>query len=210
MTEMRVRDVMNPSVVAVTADCTSRHVTDLITEFGVGGLPVVDDDNFVIGVITEADLLPKLDPADAGTAAPKADARIASELMSSPPVTVRAGVTVRTAAGIMQRYAMKRLPVLDDDTSRLAGIVTRGDLLRHALRSDESIEREAMDELLLHGLSQDAEGITATVHDGEVTLSGHTDRPGTAQRAAAIAESLTGVIAVHNTITWPAEAAARG
>jgi CBS domain-containing protein len=196
MREQYVREVMNPAVVAVTADCLSRHVTDLITEYGVGGLPVVDDGNHVIGVISEADLLPRLSRTGAG-------ARTAGELMSSPPVTVHAGVPVSTAAGLLQRYRMKRLPVLDDDTGALVGIVTRGDLVRHALRSDESIEREAMEELLLHGLCQDAEGIAAAVHHGEVTLSGRVDRHGAALRAAAIAGGITGVTAVHNTITWP-------
>jgi CBS domain-containing protein len=205
MSELRVRDVMSQSVVAVTADCTSRHVTDVITEFGVSGVPVVGEDDLVIGVISEADLLPRLNPSDAGTSPAKADARTARELMSIPPVTVRADASLSTAAGLMQRYRVKRLPVLDDDRGTLVGIVTRGDLLRHALRSDEAIQRELMDELLLHGLCQDTTGITATVHDGEVTLSGDADRAGIVRLAAEIAENLTGVTAVHNGVTWPAK-----
>ena len=200
---------MNPSVVVVTADCTSRHVTDVITEYGVSGVPVVDEDNRVIGVVSEADLLPRLEPE--GAEPSKAQARTAAELMTTPPVTVRGSAALSTAAALMRRYRVKRLPVLDDDTGALVGIVTRGDLLRSALRSDESIEREAMDELLLHGLCRDAGGITATVHHGEVTLSGRTDRRDTARLAAEIAAGLTGVTAVHNTVTWPAEdLAARG
>jgi CBS domain-containing protein len=191
--------------VAVTAGCTSRYVTDVITEFGVSGVPVVGEDDRVIGVISEADLLPMMNPTDAGTAPPKADVRTADELMSIPPVTVRADASLSTAAGLMQRYRVKRLPVLDDDRGTLVGIVTRGDLLRHALRSDEAIQRELMDELLLHGLCQDTTGITATVHDSEVTLSGATDRADTARLAAEIAENLTGVTAVHNGVTWPAK-----
>jgi CBS domain-containing protein len=211
MSEPRVRDVMNPSVVVVTADCTSRHVTDVITEFGVSGVPVVDDDNRVIGVISEADLLPRLNATHAGTASPKAEARTARELMTSPPITVRTSAALSTAAGLMQRHRVKRLPVLDDNTGALVGIVTRGDLLRSALRSDEAIEQELMEELLLHGLWQYPAGITATVHDGEVTLSGGADRRDTARLAAEIAAGLTGVTTVHDTVTWPAEdLAARG
>jgi CBS domain-containing protein len=204
MSELRIRDVMNPSVVVVTADCTSRHVTDVITEFGVSGVPVVGDDDRVIGVISEADLLPRLNATDADTASSKADARTARELMTNPPITVRASAALSTAAGLMQRYRVKRLPVLDDDTGALVGIVTRGDLLRHALRSDESIEQDLMEQLLLHGLWRDPAGITATVHDGEVTLSGGADRREAARLAAEIAAGLTGVTAVHDTITWPA------
>src|SRR4051794_33953616 len=97
MNDLRVRDVMNPSVVVVTADCTSEHVVDVITEFGVSGVPVVRDDDRVIGIISEADLLPRLHPVDAVrspgdlSAAPcKADAHPAGELMTAPPVTVTA------------------------------------------------------------------------------------------------------------------------
>jgi CBS-domain-containing membrane protein len=67
MSELRIRDVMNPSVIAVTADCTYQHIVDVITDLGVGGMPVVSDDNRVTGVISEADLLPKVQP-DAGAA----------------------------------------------------------------------------------------------------------------------------------------------
>ncbi|MFF5232991.1 CBS domain-containing protein [Dactylosporangium sp. NPDC000521] len=65
MKDVCVRDVMNPSVVVVTAECSARHVADVIAEFGVSGVPVVRGDDRVIGGITEADLLPPLRP-DAG------------------------------------------------------------------------------------------------------------------------------------------------
>ncbi|MEU7872928.1 CBS domain-containing protein [Dactylosporangium sp. NPDC049140] len=199
MSELRVRDVMSPSVVAVTADCTSRHVTDVITEFGVSGVPVVGQDDRVIGVISEADLLSRLTARD-GADTPPADGLTAGELMSTPPVTVRAGAALSTAAGLMQRYRVKRLPVLDDDRGTLVGIVTRRDLLRNALRSDEAIERELMDELLLHGLWHKPGDITATVHDGEVQLSGGPGGRDAARLAAEIAANLTGVTAVRSNI----------
>lgn len=208
--DLRVGDVMNPSVVVVTADCTSRHVVDVITEFGVSGVPVVRDDDRVIGVISEADLLPNLQLATtpaldpAGPAAPREPAAgTAAALMSTPPVTVTAGAPVRTAAGLMQRHRVKRLPVLDDETGVLVGIVTRRDLLRGALRSDEAIERELLDELLINGLAQDDEGVTGSVHEGVVTLSG-TAPQRDVQAATRIAGSLDGVFGVVDTISTPA------
>ncbi|MEV0132111.1 CBS domain-containing protein [Dactylosporangium sp. NPDC050688] len=207
--DLLVRDVMNPSVVVVTADCTSRHVVDVITEFGVSGVPVVRDDDRVIGVISEADLLPNLQPATApaldpaGDATPRrSDPGTAAALMTAPPVTVTAGAPVSTAAGLMQRHRVKRLPVLDDDTGALVGIVTRRDLLRGALRSDEAIERELVDELLVNGLCQGDEGVTGTVHDGVVTLSGTAPRRDV-MAAARIAGSLDGVFSVVDAISAP-------
>lgn len=204
---------MNPSVVVVTADCTCRHVIDVITEFGVSGVPVVGDGNRVLGVISEADLLPRLHPAgpapgrDGSAAARhKAGARTAGELMSVPPVTVTAGAAVSTAARLMERHRVKRLPVLDDDAGILVGIVTRRDLLRGALRSDEAIEGELMDELLAHGLWFDHEGVTAAVHDGVVTLSGTVERRRDAVLTVRVAGGLDGVVRVVDDIAVPAGA----
>jgi CBS domain-containing protein len=206
MHDLRVRDVMNPSVVVVTAECTYRHVADVITEFGVSGVPVVRDGNRVVGVVSEADLLPRLRP-DAVRATEPATA---GSLMSTPPVTVTAGAAVSTAAALMHRHRVKRLPVLDDDTGALVGIVTRRDLLRGALRSDEAIERELMDELLVHGLWVEHAGVTATVHNGVVTLSGTAVRRRDAVTAAGIAGGLDGVVSVVDRISVPAVSPAGG
>ncbi|GAA1534790.1 CBS domain-containing protein [Dactylosporangium maewongense] len=205
MKDLCVRDVMNPSVVVVTADCTDRHVADVITEFGVSGVPVVRDDDRVIGVISEADLLPLLRPG-----AGDAPAGTAGTMMSTPPVTVTAGSRVSAAAGLMERHRVKRLPVLDDDTGTLVGIVTRRDLLRGALRSDEAIERELMDELLIHGLCLGDDGVTADVHDGTVTLCGAAARRRDAMVAARIAGGLDGVVSVVDHISVPAAPQPRG
>ena len=210
MNNLRVRDVMNPSVVVVTADCTYEHVVDVITEFGVSGVPVVRDDDRVIGIISEADLLPRLHPAGAvpspGESAAvggKADARTAGELMTVPPVTVTAGSPVSVAAALMEQHRVKRLPVLDDDTGILIGIVTRRDLLRGALRSDEAIERDLMEELLVHGLWFERAGISAAVQDGVVTLSGTAEHRRDALTAIRIADAVDGVAAVVDTISSP-------
>ncbi len=189
---------MNPSVVVVAADCSGRHVTDVITEFGVSGVPVVRDDDRVIGVISEADLLPGLRP---GGGSP--ETVTAAELMTAPPVTVTAGAPVSAAAGLMQRHRVKRLPVLDDETGALVGIVTRRDLLRGTLRSDEAIARELLDELLINGLDAAETGIAAAVRDGVVTLSGTARRRRDALAAARIAATLDGVTAVVDAIRLP-------
>jgi CBS domain-containing protein len=214
MNDLCVRDVMNPSVVVVTADCTCEHVVDVITEFGVSGVPVVRDDDRVIGIISEADLLPRLHPSGAVSCpggsgkrtARKVDARTAGELMTAPPVTVTAGSRVSDAAELMEQHRVKRLPVLDDETGVLVGIVTRRDLLRGVLRSDEAIERELMDELVGEGLSAGQEGITASVRRGVVTLSGTAAHCHDAVRATRIARGLDGVVALVDDMTSPAVA----
>ncbi|GAB3837856.1 CBS domain-containing protein [Dactylosporangium cerinum] len=214
MNDLRVRDVMNPSVVVVTADCTCEHVVDVITEFGVSGVPVVRDDDRVIGIISEADLLPRLHPADAvpspgepAAVRRKADAHTAGELMTAPPVTVTAGSLVSTAAALMEQHRVKRLPVLDDATGILVGIVTRRDLLRGALRSDETIERELMEELLVHGLWFERAGITAAVQDGVVTLSGSAEHRRDALTAVRIAGAVDGVVTVLDNTSSPIDTA---
>jgi len=78
----------------------------------------------------------------------KAAAVVAGELMTTPAVTVAPTATVTEAARRMHIAGVKRLPLVDD-AGRLAGIVSRADLLKVYIRSDEAIWREIMDDVIV-------------------------------------------------------------
>ena len=135
MKQWRVSEVMTRDVVTANEDTTYEEIVDLLRRHRVSALPVVNHVGHVLGVVSETDLLRRLQ--DTGGARfgrrrrgqAKAGARTARDLMTSPPVQVMPSATVEVAARRMLAAGVKRLPV-EDYLRRLTGIVTRGDLLR--------------------------------------------------------------------------------
>jgi CBS-domain-containing membrane protein len=122
--------------------------------------------------------------------------------MSRPAVTVGSDDLVKTAARLMHKHRLQRLPVVDRD-GRLAGIVSRSDVLSVFRRSDEDIRREVTQDVIADGFFTDPARFTVTVHNGIVTLEG---APGSAVLGASIAgqvEHLEGVVAVRDRFTYP-------
>src|SRR4051794_9484328 len=150
---MKVVEVMTDAVVTASPETTLKQVAELLLEHGISGLPVVGPDGRVLGVVTEADIvsgeaggtgsegvLARARAFAAQTAA-VATPRTASEAMTSPPVTIRPDETVVEAARRIAERGVNRLPVVADD-EHLVGIVTRADIVRAFVRSDEQIAQE--------------------------------------------------------------------
>src|SRR5690242_20025827 len=144
-----VGDVMTRDVVSVRIATGYKEIADLMVRHGVKALPVVDAERNVIGVVSEADLLSKLEYADRVPRHPlvsrrmrvnreKAAGDTAGELMTSPPVTVRSTETVTRVARLMEAARIKRVPVVDE-LGHLIGIVSRRDLVRMYTLSDKQI-----------------------------------------------------------------------
>jgi len=121
--------------------------------------------------------------------------------MTTPVVTIRPEATAGAAARLMHQHEVKRLPVVDGD-GRLVGIVARRDLLATYLRPDEEIRTEIRDEVLLGDMLIGPSEITATVHDGVVTLAGAVDRRSTAQIVDRLIRGVAGVVDVVGQLRW--------
>ena len=153
----------------------------------MSAFPVLDADGRVIGVVSEADLLPKEALNDRHgvrgmitgllhrTEQAKAEGVTAADLMTSPAVTVTRDDTVEHAAWLMYSRKVKRLPVVDEG-GRLVGIVSRTDILAVFDRTDEEIRAEIMTQVI-SGHSEPS-WYSVLVKDGVVTLEGTPDRPG--------------------------------
>jgi CBS-domain-containing membrane protein len=214
MAHMTVADVMTPAtrVVTATTDTTYKQVATLLSQHHISALPVIDTDDMVIGVVSEADLLPKESRSqDAPTSRPaaslsehharqKARAATAADLMTTPAVTLAAGTPVSEAARRMEHLRVKRLPVIDAD-GRLAGIVSRADILRVFLRSDAQL-LEDVHELLVQQFWIDPAGWSVGVDDGVVRLSGQMETHSLVQIAAHAVGRIDGVVAVENELTY--------
>ncbi|MFE2264515.1 CBS domain-containing protein [Streptomyces griseosporeus] len=208
----KVASVMTTEVVSATYGTPFKEVARLLAEHGVSGLPVVDEDRRVIGVISETDLLARqadgplpYEPSkrfrlpaltrEGRRRAAKARARTAGQLMSAPPVTVPADATIAEAARAMARHRVERLPVCDAD-GRLAGIVTRRDLLAVFLRPDEEIRRRVVDEVLAGALWLPPRSVDVSVTEGVVALSGQVERRSEREIALTMTQQIDGVVAV--------------
>jgi CBS domain-containing protein len=196
-----VRDIMTTGVMIVRPDTPGRTIADMFGEHRVSGFPVIDSAGKVVGVVTETDLVALVAGRRRRGRGATGDAT-AGDLMSRPAVTVGPDDSVKTAALLMHKRRLQRLPVVDGD-GRLAGIVSRSDVLSVFRRSDEDIRREVTQDVIADGFFTDPARFTVTVHNGIVTLEG---APGSAVLGADIAsqvEHLEGVVAVRDRLTYP-------
>ena len=207
-----VKDVMSTHVVAVRKSASFKDMATRLREHRVSAFPVLDEDNKVVGVVSEADLLTKeaLEFSATGRVSgmlhhreqAKAAATTAADLMTKPPVTVGPDEFVSHAARLMYARKVKRLPVVDDD-GRLVGIVSRADLLSVYNRPDSDIRREIVEDIILDTLLCDPSRFTVAVKDGIVTIEGV---PETARVGHDLIEEIRhveAVVAVRDRLSYP-------
>ncbi|EST36638.1 hypothetical protein M878_01750 [Streptomyces roseochromogenus subsp. oscitans DS 12.976] len=201
-----VSDVMTHTVAAVGRRAPFKEIVQLMQDWRVSALPVIEGEGRVTGVVSEADLLPKeelRDDPDTGylqlrqpVDVAKAGALTAGDLMSSPAVTIRAGATLAEAARTMAREGVKRLPVVDE-AGLLAGVVSRADLLKVFLRDDEDIAEEVRREIVSYLFPLSSSAVRVEVHDGVVTLTGRIRDSALVPVAARLVRAVEGVVDVQ-------------
>lgn len=144
---MLARDIMQRDVRTVGPDANVQEVAQILADAAYSGLPVVDDDGNLLGVVTEADLLVRAKRLNLPTVLPfiggvillepptrfeeelrKATGALVSEVMTRDVVTVTEETPIHELATMMIEKKVNRLPVVDG--RRLVGIVTRDDLIR--------------------------------------------------------------------------------
>jgi CBS domain-containing protein len=207
---MRVADLMTTDVVTVKPETPLRDAAGLLAERRISGLPVVDDQGHVVGVLSEADIVVKAGGAPREhrllgwllegdiDLADKIAARTVGDAMSAPAITIDAHRRVHEAAKLMAAEGVNRLPVVDD--GRLVGIVTRADVVRAFARSDGEIAEEIHDEILRRTLWLEPGSVTVTVEDGAVTLDGEVDSEADAELLPVFVSRVPGVVSVRSNV----------
>ncbi len=112
---MKAEDVMTTRVITVTENQTKQQAARLLTQHRISGLPVVNDDNVVVGVVTEYDVISK-------------EGQTVGDIMSRGVISVTPDTDLEDVGAMLVHERIKRLPVLDQ--GRLVGIVSRADLVR--------------------------------------------------------------------------------
>lgn len=208
---MKVVDVMTRDVKTVTPGAPLKNAAGLLVQCGISGLPVVEDGK-VVGVISEADVILKecgeaprrggllgliVDPPEWL----RRDVRTVGQAMSQPALTIAPDRPVSEAATLMIERNVNRLPVVDAEGS-LVGIVTRADLVRAFVRSDDEISREIRDDVILHTLWIAPEGIVVEVENGEVRLAGQVESKAEAEMLEHFVRRVPGVVSIDSQLSW--------
>lgn len=215
MQHRTVHDLMTRAVVRAHRDTGFKKIAQLLADHDISALPVVDDDEHPVGVVSEADLLgqqagqpdpagllPSREPGPGSLVT--SEASTAEELMTRSPVVARPEWNVVEAARVMADNQVKRLPVVNE-ADRLVGILSRTDLVRVFLRRDEAIREEITRDVLERTLGLAARQVTVDVQAGRVTLRGDVAPGLLVPVVERLCQSVDGVVEVHSHLRGSSE-----
>ncbi len=196
---MRIVDIMTSELITVTPATPIRDAANLMFRNKVSGLPVVNEDGMLVGIITEADFL-RLEVARHEAEDPQ-PVETVDEVMSPRVLTIGPSHSITDAARTMVVNDVNRLPVVDD-AGRLLGIVSRLDVVAVFTRPDEVIEDEVKEDVVRRVLFVDPESFDITVRHGTVTFKGEIGTRNEARLVEELVRRLDGVIRVDNQLEW--------
>lgn len=208
-----VADVMTTQVHVASPLTPFKLLVRLIEENRISAVPIVDHDGRPVGIVSESDLLLKerrkeldssrdpLHPWRHDRERKKAAGSIAAEIMTAPPLMIPTSTSLAEAARFMQERNIRRLVVVDD-RGKIAGIVSRSDLLQVFLRSDEDIREEVVDQIIAALVPGDVESVNVDVRSNVITLFGKVDRRSDAEILERMSREVDGVVDVVNQLTY--------
>lgn len=193
---MHVRDLMTTDVVAVAPSTTVRDAARMMFRYRVSGLPVVDPNDRLLGIITEGDFLAmEVERADTGAAA-----ELVEEVMTRSVLTVDPDLEIIEAARFMHTNDVKRVVVIEDE--RMVGVISRFDVVAGFTRPDDLIEDEIREDLIRRVLFVDPETVDVVVSNGVVTLFGKIGTRTEVRLMEELTRRLDGVVDVDNKLQW--------
>jgi CBS domain-containing protein len=221
---MRAHQIMTRSVISVTPEATILEAANIMLQWHVSGLPVVDASGKLVGIVSEGDFLRRSEIGTqrkrgrwlkflAGTGGAADDfvrenGRRISEVMTRDPISITEDTPLEEIVTAMEDNRVKRLPVMRGD--KLVGIVSRANLLQAvASLAREIPDPTANDDRIRSRIIGALEkndwcpfGLDVVVRDGIVHLSGVITDERSRQAAIVAAENATGVKQVHDHLCW--------
>lgn len=222
---MQAQDVMTRIVISIGPDDTVARAIRMMLQNRISGLPVIDAAGVLVGMITEGDLLRRVETgtqrqrprwleflAGGGQLANeyvRSHGRKVSEVMTPDPVATAEDTPLEDIVTLMEKRRIKRLPIVRD--GKVVGIVSRANLL-HALASvaaetpPSKVEDQVIRSWLLTELEQQRWAPNATidvvVRDGVVDLWGTITDERTRQALIVAAENVPGVRRINDHVAW--------
>ncbi|TFH85643.1 CBS domain-containing protein [Billgrantia azerbaijanica] len=217
-------DVMTPNVITVGPEADVREIARLLLDNRISAVPVVDDDDKVLGIVSEGDLMRHLENGNgnrkswwlrsifvgAGDAADyvKSHGRLAREIMTRDPITIAEDEPLNRIARLLEKHHIKRVPVVRD--GRLVGIVSRANLLRgfSATAPDAETPVTADDREIRDAILKEVDDNTGVwvdrlnviVTDGVVQLWGLVESQEERMAVQVAAENTPGVKKIENNL----------
>lgn len=208
---LTVADVMSKAIVTAYLAAPFKEIAAALDRNGINAVPVVDEGHKVIGIVTASDLLARVGhvrPIPRGhrftnrsETYRKQHATTAKDLMTSPAITASPSTSIAEAARMLARYRVRGLPVIDRD-GVLVGMVSRGDLIKLFLRSDEEIANDVVRDVVRATAFPRHAGVKVTVEEGVVILSGRVDTALTARGLVYEAQRIPGVVDVSDRLEF--------
>jgi len=143
---MKARDVMSTPAVSLKPQVPAHVAAALLVSHGFTGAPVVDADEHIVGVATEADLVRGRISAEGSEPVEEQPEPTVADVMTAPPAVARSDEDLAEVVTMMLDSGIRSVPVVDGD--RLVGVVSRRDVLRlvaHGTLTSEDVWRQRVD-----------------------------------------------------------------
>jgi CBS domain-containing protein len=222
---MKVGDVMTKLIVKVLPEANVTEAVRVMLSNHLSGLLVMNNENKLVGVVTEGDFLRRVETGTERKRAPwlefltgpkrlaedyvRSHGRTVGEVMSRNVITITEDTPIEDAVAIMERKKIKRLPVLDGD--KVVGVLRRSDLMRAMAtlgraayapeEGDAAIRNHIIAELKTHAWAPIAQ-IDIAVTDGVVEFWGTITEESQREALRVCAENTSGVKKVVDHLTW--------
>ncbi|QRP50363.1 HPP family protein [Amycolatopsis sp. FDAARGOS 1241] len=191
---MRARDLMSAPVVTVHPWAPAKEAAEVLSGHGFTALPVVDEDERLVGIVTEADLIRGRIPADARSAYLRPEPPVpvdttVAQVMTAPVTAMSSGTDVADLCQALVDARIRAMPIVDG--SRVVGIVTRGDVVRILARADSAIAADVRHRLEIYGGTGRWQ---VEVHEGLVRIADRFDDETDRHVATLLALAVPGVV----------------
>jgi len=224
---MRALDIMTPSVVTATPDMTIHDAARLFVDNRISGMPVVDANGQVVGIVSQGDLLHRVEtgtcrgkrawwlelllssPREQAARYVKEHGHVVGDVMCDQVISISEDMLLQQIADLMERRHLKRVPVLKD--GKLVGIVSRSNLIRALASVALAVDSASHDDVSLrdaivlemHGQPWGLPKQGVLVKDGVAHLWGVIESEEEKRAIRIAAEGVPGVKHVESHLVFP-------